>query len=121
MTVWAEAKAEVSKAKSMPGILPPIGFFDPWGLTAKGPPAFDGTIAFYREAELKHGRTCMLAFLGIVVGEKFHPFVGPGDVDILGIPFQETPLTTFYLSIVGFFIAITEGTSFSRIDAMVQK
>jgi len=120
MTVWAEAEAKVEKIKSMPGILPPIGFFDPWGLSTKDE-VFDGTLAFYREAELKHGRTCMLAFLGIVVGEKFHPFTGSADVDILGIPFQETPLTTFFLSIVGLFAAITEGTSFSRIDAMVQK
>merc|ERR1711904_456674 len=55
MTVWAEAVADVAKVKSMPGILPPLGFFDPWGFSTKsstGGEVFDGTLAFYREAEL---------------------------------------------------------------------
>jgi len=122
MTVWAETVADAENlAKSMPGVTPPLGFFDPWGLTTKGGKAFDGTLAFYREAELKHGRTCMLSFLGIIVGEKFHPFTGGKDVDILGIPFEETSLTSFYLSIVFTLAAIYEGTQFSRIDKMVVK
>merc|ERR1712048_753466 len=29
--------------------------------------------AVFRAAELKHGRVCMLATLGIIVEEKFHP------------------------------------------------
>jgi len=108
-------------AKTMPGVTPPLGFFDPWGLTTKGGKAFDGTLAFYREAELKHGRTCMLSFLGIIVQEKFHPFSGPKPVDILGIPFEETAQTTFYLSIIFILSAVYEGTQFARIDKMVQK
>merc|ERR1719428_1846026 len=104
MTVLAEAAAQAeNKAKSLPGALAPLGFWDPWGLSTN---AGDDTIAFYREAELKHGRVCMLASLGIIVGEKFHPFNGGAEVDILGMPFQETPLTTFFLSIVGLFSAL---------------
>merc|ERR1712113_573824 len=86
-----------------------------------GTKAFDGTLDNYREAELKHGRTCMLAFLGIIVGEKFHPFNGGEATDILGIPFEETPLTTFFLTIVFSFATLKELQSFDRIDKMVQK
>lgn len=38
------------------------GFFDPWKLSDGKD---DATIAWYRAAELKHGRVCMLAALGL--------------------------------------------------------
>lgn len=41
-----------------------LGYFDPLGL-ADGKD--DSTLAWYRAAELKHGRVCMLAALGIFV------------------------------------------------------
>lgn len=43
------------------GITPPVGFFDPLGLS-KGKD--DATMKYYREAELKHGRVAMAACLG---------------------------------------------------------
>jgi hypothetical protein len=43
------------------GITPPVGFFDPLGLS-KG--QSDATMKYYREAELKHGRVAMAACLG---------------------------------------------------------
>jgi light-harvesting complex I chlorophyll a/b binding protein 1 len=46
------------------------GFWDPLGLAAK---ADDETLKWYRAAELKHGRVCMLATLGVVVtGLGYH-------------------------------------------------
>merc|ERR1719159_1001664 len=63
MTVLAAAKG-VEKMKEMAGVVTPLNYFDPWGLSTDAPL---GTLTFYREAELKHGRTCMLAFLGIVI------------------------------------------------------
>lgn len=51
----------------MPGILPPVGFFDPLNLAAK---ADEATIKRYRESELAHGRVGMLAVIGFLVGEK---------------------------------------------------
>ena len=75
--------------RAMPGICAPLGFFDPLGFT-KG--ASKGKVKFYREAELKHGRVAMLASLGFVVGENFHPMWG-GELDLpSAIAFQETPL-----------------------------
>jgi len=40
----------------------------------------EGQLLFYREAELKHGRVCMLAMLGLVVGDRhdFFPILGGG-------------------------------------------
>ena len=34
----------------------------------------------YREAEVTHGRVAMLAVLGFLVSESFHPFFG-GEID----------------------------------------
>ena len=48
----------------MDGIQPPVGFFDPLGFAAD---ADDATLAWYRHAELKHGRVAMLAFVGFCV------------------------------------------------------
>jgi len=61
-------RAASLKPEEMAGVTAPLGFFDPVGLSKKG------DIAVYRNAELKHGRVCMLATLGMVVSEKFHPF-----------------------------------------------
>ena len=53
--------------QDLPGILPPVGFFDPFGFAAK---ADEATIKRYRESELAHGRVGMLAVIGFLVGEK---------------------------------------------------
>merc|ERR1719333_1794935 len=84
------AKAEYSeqapmakeKVLDMPGIVAPLGFFDPLGVSAGVP---EGRLLFYREAELKHGRVCMLAILGLIVGDRhdFFPILGGGiDKDV---------------------------------------
>lgn len=57
--------------RDMPGITAPLGFFDPLGFS-KGADA--KTLAKYRESELKHGRVAMLAVLGYLTAERFHPF-----------------------------------------------
>merc|ERR1712178_670700 len=53
--------------EDLAGVTEPLGFFDPAGFSEKG------NVAAFRRAELKHGRVCMQAFLGIVVAENFHP------------------------------------------------
>lgn len=83
--------------KNMAGIAPPTGFFDPLGLSAG---INDGELLFFREAEIKHGRVAMLASLGILVGEQFHPLFG-GNIDVPAyIAFQQTPLQTFWPAVL---------------------
>merc|ERR1711881_181754 len=93
-------------AKTFPGVLPPMGFFDPLGFCSADD-ITEGKIKFYREVEFKHGRVGMLAALGFVVGENFHPLFG-GDIDVPAyLAFQQTPLQTFWPTVV-FAIAIPE-------------
>jgi hypothetical protein len=54
-------------AEDLPGILAPMGFWDPLGFAAK---ADENTLKRYREAEVTHGRVAMLATVGFLVGEK---------------------------------------------------
>merc|ERR1719356_2390665 len=83
----------VMKARDMAGITAPLGFFDPLGFSTDAP---EGKLLFYREVELKHGRICMLASLGIFIGEKFHPLFG-GNIDAPAyVAFQQTPLQSFW-------------------------
>ena len=82
-------------AKAMPGISGPLDFFDPAGFCS-AENVSEGKIRFYREVELKHGRVAMLASLGFIVGEQFHPFFG-GNIDVPSyVAFQQTPLQTFF-------------------------
>merc|ERR1711937_175192 len=93
-------------AKSLPGVTGPFGFFDPLGFSSADD-VTQGRIKFYREAELKHGRVGMLAALGFLVGENFHPLFG-GEIDVPSyLAFQQTPLQTFWPAVV-FAIAIPE-------------
>merc|ERR1712167_419132 len=75
------------------GQLAPTGFWDPLGISTN---LDEGKILFYREAELKHGRVCMLASLGFLVGEQWHPLFG-GNIDVpSAFAFQQTPLEKFW-------------------------
>jgi len=105
----SEAAPEPPKfdVKELAGITAPLGFFDPVGFTTD---ATEGKIRFYREVELKHGRVGMLAALGFVLAENFHPLFG-GDIDVPSyLAFQQTPLQTFWGAVV-FVIAILETLS----------
>eukprot|EP00434_Breviolum_minutum_P007041 symbB.v1.2.006212.t1/scaffold355.1/size243294/22 len=68
------------------GVQPPVGFWDPLGLSA------DGDVAVFkrrREVELKHGRISMFAAIGYIVPEYFK---WPGDLSPkLGLKFADIP------------------------------
>merc|ERR1712187_68585 len=106
----AKAKKKVTEkvyelAKTMPGITPPTGFFDPWGFSTK---SSLGTLLYFREAELKHGRIGMIASLGLIAGEKFSPLLGAPNKPAVDVVF-ETPLGQFWY-LVFLIIAIPEFT-----------
>merc|ERR1719258_203058 len=96
----------VAYAKELPGVTEPLGFWDPLGFCSDEN-LTEGKLKFYREVELKHGRVGMLAALGFLVGENFHPPFG-GDIDVPAyLAFQQTPLQTFWPIVVAA-IAIPE-------------
>jgi hypothetical protein len=92
------------KSSLLAGVTAPMNYFDPLGFSTT---VDAGKLLFYREVELKHGRVAMLAALGILVGEQFHPLFG-GDIDVpAAFAFQQTPLESFWPAVVAA-IAIPE-------------
>lgn len=88
----------------LPGIIAPTGFWDPLGLSNVSP----GEIRRYREAETQHGRVAMLAVIGFLVAENYHPLfadvVGPA-IDHLTQVRKEYPA---FFEILGLFIGVLE-------------
>lgn len=77
---WTPDSSEF--AYGLPGSIAPIPEFDPLGLS-KGKSL--EKLKIWREAELQHGRTAMLAVLGLLVTEEpieFHPLFEAGVKDI---------------------------------------
>merc|ERR1712070_618681 len=68
----------------------------------------EARIMYYREAELKHGRVAMLAALGFVVAENFHPLFG-GNVNVPSyMPFQTFwPVTALLVGSIEIFSVFT--------------
>ncbi|CAM9172354.1 unnamed protein product [Ectocarpus fasciculatus] len=61
--------------------------FDPLDLASGAEP---GEIKLWREAEIKHGRVAMLASVGVLVAEQYHPlFMGPDYIGPAVDHFQE--------------------------------
>jgi len=87
-------KFDVTK---MPGTLPPVGFWDPLKLSNG---KTERRMRWFRECEIKHGRVSMLAALGFIVQESFHPLFG-GNIDVpSAFAFQQTPLENFWGPVV---------------------
>merc|ERR1719172_383905 len=104
LKVVDQVETKVVKDSVLAGIGAPMSFFDPLGFATT---VSAGKLLFYREVELKHGRVAMLAALGILVGEQFHPLFG-GDIDVpAAFAFQQTPLEAFWPAVVAA-IAIPE-------------
>merc|ERR1712003_74652 len=90
----------------LPGAVSPLGNFDPLGFTNNLPVQ---EIKRFREAEVTHGRVAMLASVGYLVAEKFHPLFngiisGPANSH-LGQVQSEAP---FFFAFLGAMIAIAE-------------
>jgi len=82
----ASTSTSLKAFESELGAQEPLGFYDPLGFVEDGDQAkFDRL----RYVELKHGRICMLAFLGqIVTRAGIHL---PGNIDLEGHAFADYP------------------------------
>ena len=93
----SEAAPSLFDVRQLAGVSSPLGFWDPAGFSQD---VSEGKIRFYREVEIKHGRLAMLSSVGFVVAEQFHPLFG-GEVDVPSyVAFQETPLLSFWPTVV---------------------
>jgi len=118
------ARAKAAKFREntydLAGVTPPLdgaGIWDPLGLSSD---TSEGKLFFYREAELKHGRVCMVGTLGFFVGENFHPFFG-GNVDEPSLfTVTDTSLTAFWVAIFVALGGIEVVSSSGRSDANKQ-
>lgn len=69
------------------GVQPPLGYFDPFGMLSGD--VDEERFARLRYVEVKHGRICMLAFLGQVTTRAGIHL--PGDIDYSGHAFSSYP------------------------------
>ena len=77
------AGSAVAAVQDMEGITMPIGLFDPLGFSNG---ASTEALQWYREAELKHGRVAMAAFVGFLVNYQGITF--PADLTMSGEKFS---------------------------------
>ena len=92
-SAFAPAQQAATKTSSLSafeeelGVQPPLGFYDPFGMLAGD--ATQERFERLRYVELKHGRICMLAFLGqITTRAGLHL---PGNIDYSGDSFDSFP------------------------------
>ena len=64
----AKTQLAAAPVQEWAGATAPFGFFDPLGLSKD---IDAGRLAFYREAEIKHGRVAMLASVGFLFQEHY--------------------------------------------------
>merc|ERR1719321_1722824 len=107
-------KAETLKREEMAGITAPMGFFDPVGWSAD---ISGERLAFYREAELKHGRLGMIATLGFFAGETLSPILGATDTTTPAVKLVGTALPAVPAQFWG---AVVVAASFAEL-AMINK
>ncbi|EGB12138.1 chlorophyll A-B binding protein [Aureococcus anophagefferens] len=78
----AAPKTQLAAVQDMEGITMPMGLFDPFGFSNG---CSDEALAWYREAEIKHGRVAMAAFVGFLVNYQGYTF--PANLDMSGNKF----------------------------------
>ena len=91
-------------AYGLPGCIPPMNAWDPWNFLEGKTQA---EVYKYREAELAHGRVAMLASLGFLVQEFYHPLFSPEITNVAINQIPELPPV--------FWFALTLGISAAEI------
>jgi hypothetical protein len=113
---WPEVNgwvADPSKfCAGLPGSTAPLGEFDPLGFTKD---MSIEEIKRFRESEVTHGRVAMLATLGYLIGESFHPFFG----GVVSGP-ANTHLAQVQEVAPAFFVALTAGIAMTELVRAVK-
>jgi len=104
---------ESAFAFGLPGTIAPVPDFDPFGFATN---ADLDTMVKYREAETQHGRVAMLAAVGFLVGENYHPLFGLDGKEILAID----SLTEVRLVFPAFFEILTAVIGILELNRAVQ-
>lgn len=93
--------------KKTTGSSAPFGFFDPAGLAID---VSEDQYKLFQEAEIKHGRVAMIAFLGIVFGESFGFLFGDYITGPAIYQFQQADalIPDFWVTVL-WLIAVAEG------------
>jgi len=86
------------------GVSGPFGFFDPLDIS----PITKRDFAKWRESEIKHGRVAMLAFLGVLAGEKAGIFFGDSITGPAILQYQQADamFQAFTFNVLGFAAAV---------------
>merc|ERR1711972_898715 len=105
-----KAASEDGNEYGLPGVLPPLNWFDPAGFTTD---IDKNKLLFYREAEIKHGRICMSASLGFLVAERFHPIFG-GAIDVPSVAAGKDPRLLPFWAAIFLISGGVESQSFDR-------
>ena len=93
--------------RSLPGVSDPLGFFDPLSLSKQCKTISEAK--FFREAELMHCRTAMMAVVGVIFAEKLPVLNNFFTNDVLGpavTHVEQAPNTPLVL--LALFTSITE-------------
>merc|ERR1712176_1435085 len=105
-----KAASEDGNEYGLPGVLPPLNWFDPAGFTTD---IDKNKLLFYREAEIKHGRICMSASLGFLVAERFLPVFG-GAIDVPSVAAGKDPRLLPFWAAIFLISGGVESQSFDR-------
>ena len=105
-----------TRPDALPGVSAPLGFWDPLKLSEG---ATAGRMKFYQESELKHGRISMVAVLGFLVAENFHPML-EGDLGVpslVGLDAFPAPVQALFFVLVG----AIEGSTLLKYQSPLQE
>ncbi|KAL3928478.1 MAG: hypothetical protein SGPRY_002372 [Prymnesium sp.] len=109
--VKSEALPFLEKPAHLDGSMAGDVGFDPWGLGAMY------NIKYMREAELKHGRICMLAIFGYISVDR--GFYAPGAPHVSSLAAHDITVQSGHMVFLLFVVGLLESLSYAAINEML--
>jgi len=115
-----DAPAMMAKSQALPFLEAPASLdgtyagdvgFDPWGFSS----AYN--IKYMREAELKHGRICMLAFIGYIGVDN--GFYAPGAPHVSSLAAHDVCTKSGHMLFLLFVVGLLESLGYAAIQEML--